>query len=71
MAEVIILESLLLWTAVIFARAQIAQKMGISPWYAFTTPLGAALFAAMMLTSTVRVMSGKGVQWKGRRYTPK
>jgi chlorobactene glucosyltransferase len=71
MAEVMILESLILWTAVIFARAQIGQKMEISPWYAFTTPLGAALFAAMMLTSTVRVISGRGVLWKGRRYAPK
>jgi hypothetical protein len=45
--------------------------MKISPWYAFTLPLGAALFAALMFQSTWRVLSGKGVIWKGRRYKPK
>ena len=45
--------------------------MGISPWYAFTLPLGAAVFAAMMFTSTWKVLSGKGVTWKGRMYGAK
>jgi hypothetical protein len=45
--------------------------MGISSWYAFTTPLGAAIFAAMMITSAFRVLTGKGVTWKGRLYAPK
>jgi hypothetical protein len=35
-----------------------------------TTPLGAGLFAAMMLKSAWNVLSGKGVVWKGRRYSP-
>jgi len=52
-------------------RARVAEAMDISAWYAFTTPLGAAVFAAMMLTSTWKVLSGKGVTWKGRMYTPK
>jgi hypothetical protein len=45
--------------------------MGISPWYAWTTPLGAGIFAAMMLTSAWKVLSGQGVTWKGRLYKPK
>jgi len=45
--------------------------MGISPWYAFTLPLGSAVFAGMMFTSAWRVLSGKGVIWKGRIYTQK
>jgi hypothetical protein len=45
--------------------------MEISPWYAFTTPLGAAVFAAMMIASAFQVISGKGVSWKGRMYAPK
>jgi chlorobactene glucosyltransferase len=71
MAAVVITESLIIWAFLICVRARVAQAMDISPWYASTTPLGAAVFAAMMLTSTWRVLSGKGVTWKGRMYTPK
>ena len=70
MAVVVILESLVFWAYMIFVRARIAQAMDISPWYALTTPIGAAVFAAMMVTSTFRVLSGKGVRWKGRIYAP-
>ena len=68
MAMTIILESLLLWTYMIYARSMIAHKMGISPWYSLTTPLGAAMFGAMMFTSAWNVLSRKGVTWKGRVY---
>jgi chlorobactene glucosyltransferase len=71
MAESVILESLLLWAHLIYNRVRVAHKMDISAWYAFTTPLGAAVFAAMMITSAFRVLTGKGVTWKGRMYTPK
>ncbi|RPJ25745.1 MAG: glycosyltransferase [Chloroflexi bacterium] len=71
LALTVILESLVLWAIVIYARARVAMGMGISPWYAFTLPLGAAVFAAMMLTSTWRVISGQGVMWKGRMYKSK
>jgi chlorobactene glucosyltransferase len=64
-------ESLVLWIAIIYARIRVAVGMGISPWYAFTLPLGAAVFAAMMFTSTWKVISGKGVTWKGRNYRQK
>lgn len=67
----VVAKSLLLWAIVIYARARVAVGMGISPWYALTLPLGAAVFAAMMFTSTWRVLSGKGVTWKGRMYAPK
>jgi len=68
MAMTVILESLLLWTYMIYARSMIALKMGISPWYSLTTPLGAAVFGAMMFTSAWNVLSRKGVTWKGRVY---
>jgi len=71
MAEAVLLESLIFWCYLIAVRACVARSMGISPWYALTTPLGAAVFAAMMITSAFRVISGKGVSWKGRRYLPK
>ncbi len=71
MAVSVILKSIILWTYVIYVRARVAKKMEISPSYAFSTPLGAGVFAAMMVTSTFRVLSGKGVTWKGRMYAPK
>jgi chlorobactene glucosyltransferase len=71
LALVVIFESLILWAIVIYVRARVAIGMGISPWYAITLPLGAAVFAAMMITSTWKVISGKGVTWKGRIYTQK
>jgi len=66
----VIIKSLVVWSALLLARALAARGMGISPWYTFTTPLGAGVFAAMMLTSAWKVLSGKGVTWKGRSYVP-
>ncbi len=67
----VIVKSLLVWSALLLARGLTARGMGIPAWYAFTTPLGAGIFAAMMLTSAWKVLSGKGVTWKGRLYSPK
>ncbi len=71
MALLVVIESLLLWGYLLFTRAKVAISMEISPWYALTTPLGAGVFAAMMLTSVWNVRSRKGVAWKGRRYGTK
>jgi chlorobactene glucosyltransferase len=70
LALTVMAQSLILWGIVIYARARVSVGMGISAWFAFTLPLGAALFAAMMFASTWKVLSGKGVSWKGRMYTP-
>ena len=71
MAVAVIIKSLILWAILIYARARVAIKSEISRWYAFTLPLGAMVFAAMMFASTWKVLSGKGVTWKGRMYTLK
>jgi hypothetical protein len=55
----------------LYYRAQVAREMGIPKGYALTTPLGAAVFAAMMLASAWKVLSGSGVTWRGRRYSQK
>ena len=70
MALGVIIKSLIVWGALLLARGLTAHGMGISPWYAFTTPLGAGIFAAMMLVSAWKVLSGRGVTWKGRSYSP-
>jgi chlorobactene glucosyltransferase len=68
MAWTATLEALTLWAYLIYARARTASQMAIPSWYAWTTPLGAAVFAAMMFASAWKVISGKGVTWKGRVY---
>lgn len=65
---VVILHALTVWCVLIFMRARVANKMNISAWYAMTTPLGAGVFAAMMLTSAWKILSGQGVTWRGRKY---
>jgi len=71
MALDVIIESLLLWGYLVFMRARVAANMKISSWYALTTPLGAGVFGAMMFTSAWKVVSRKGVTWKGRIYGAK
>ena len=67
----IILQALTVFGVLILMRVRVARAMNISAWYAWTTPLGAGVFASMMLTSAWKVISGTGVTWKGRLYKPK
>lgn len=69
-AMAIIIEALILWSVLIYVRSMVAHNMNIPRWYALTTPLGAAILAAMMFSSTWKVISGQGVTWRGRRYKP-
>ncbi len=62
-------EAALVWAYLLFWRVQGARSMRIHPAYALTLPLGAAVFAAMMFASTWKVLSGRGVTWKGRVYS--
>jgi hypothetical protein len=66
----VILEASILWTVLVYFRARVAKAMNTSAWYALTTPLGAAIFGAMMFTSAWNVITRKGVTWKGRTYQP-
>ena len=67
--SVVLIEALILWGYLIFWRILASRGMDIPTWYALTTPLGAGLFAAMMITSAWNVLSGAGVTWKGRTYS--
>lgn len=70
-ALLILGEALLVWGIIFYLRAEVAHDVRIPRWYAFTTPLGVAIFAAMMFTSAWKSLSGKGITWKGRTYDPK
>jgi chlorobactene glucosyltransferase len=68
--SVVLIEAILLWGYLIFWRIMASHGMGIPAWYALTLPIGAGVFAAMMITSAWNVLSGRGVTWKGRTYPP-
>jgi len=68
-AALLLLQSSTAWMYLLYWRIQDSRALGISPSSAFTLPLGASIFAAMMFASAYKVLSGQGVTWKGRRYT--
>ncbi len=70
-ALLIFAEAVLVWGIIFYLRAEVAHAMRIPRWYGFTIPLGAAILAAMMFTSTWKNLTGKGIRWKGRTYDPK
>ncbi len=69
-AAVVATEAVILWGYLLWMRIRAAQAFGISPLYAFTLPLGALVFTAMMVASAYKVLSHQGVTWRGRVYQP-
>ncbi len=61
-------EAALLWGYVLWMRLQVSHGFQIPGWYALSLPLGALVFTGMLFRSAYRVLSGKGVTWKGRTY---
>lgn len=44
-------------------------KTGIPRRYGWYAPVGYAMCGAILLNSTFRIVSGRGVEWRGRSYT--
>jgi cellulose synthase/poly-beta-1,6-N-acetylglucosamine synthase-like glycosyltransferase len=59
--------ALVIWGTQVFILMLICRKFEIPVSYALTTPLGLSLFYTALLTSTVNIVRGKGVAWKGRQ----
>lgn len=55
------------WLAQVLVLALSSRASEVSPAYALTAPLGLGLLYAMLFDSSIRITSGKGVTWKGRR----
>ncbi|HKV85666.1 MAG TPA: glycosyltransferase family 2 protein [Ktedonobacterales bacterium] len=51
-------------------RARLNAGLGVPRRYAWTHPLGAAIFTGILARSFWRVRSGRGVRWRGRTYQP-
>ena len=55
-------------TLALVVHAGTAKVMKASGWYALTLPLGAAIFAYMLIRSTVVTLRQGGVRWRGTFY---
>jgi glycosyltransferase involved in cell wall biosynthesis len=53
---------------VLAARAALALRFGHPLWSAALHPLGEAVLVALGIASWLSCRSGRGVEWKGRRY---
>jgi len=58
---------LLTWAAQVSIIAALNRRCKVPFAYALVTPLGFATLYTMLLDSTVRIVSGRGVTWKGRK----
>ena len=55
------------WLLQVLLMAIASKRSEVSVIYALTAPLGLALIYAMLFDSSVRITTGRGVTWKGRR----
>ena len=55
------------WSLQVLVLAMVSIGSEVSPAYALTAPLGLGLLYAMLFDSSIRITTGKGVTWKGRR----
>lgn len=65
------IEALAAAVAIVATSQRGIGMVGMPRATAFLQPLGTAVFAAIMANSTWRVLSGRGVEWRGRRYSGK
>jgi chlorobactene glucosyltransferase len=57
----------LVWVIQVSIFAVINLNWNVPVAYAFTVPLGHALFVAILFNSAFRITTGSGVTWKGRK----
>jgi chlorobactene glucosyltransferase len=63
--------AVLSWLLQVIVLAMASIRSQVSPAYALTAPLGLSLLYAMLFDSSIRITTGKGVTWKGRRIYEK
>lgn len=55
------------WLLQVVVLAMASRSSKVSPAYALTAPLGLGLMYAMLFDSSIRITTGRGVTWKGRK----
>lgn len=63
----IVVPAALSWLLQMLVLAIVSRRSEVSAVYALTAPLGLALIYAMLFDSGVRITTGRGVTWKGRK----
>jgi chlorobactene glucosyltransferase len=63
----LLIPAALSWLLQVLVLAMVGIRSEVSPAYALTAPLGLSLLYAMLFDSSIRITTGKGVTWKGRR----
>jgi len=64
-------EALAITVAIVSTASWGMRRAGFARRLALLQPLGTAVFAAIMLNSTISILSGRGIEWSGRRYHAK
>lgn len=64
---ILILPAALSWFTQVVVLALMSKRVGVSRAYALTAPLGLGVLYAMLFDSSIKITTGKGVTWKGRR----
>lgn len=55
------------WLLQVLVLAMVSKRSEVSPVYALTAPLGLGSLYAMLFDSSMRITTGRGVTWKGRK----
>ena len=63
----LLIPAALSWFMQVLVLAMVTTRSQVSPAYALTAPLGLSLLYTMLFDSSIRITTGKGVTWKGRR----
>jgi chlorobactene glucosyltransferase len=66
-SSLLLVPALGIWLIQVLTFAAVNKTFDIPLRYALTVPLGHALFVAILLNSALRIATGSGVMWKGRK----
>jgi chlorobactene glucosyltransferase len=63
----LLIPAALSWLIQALIIAIVSKRSGVRAVYSLTAPLGLGVLYAMLFDSSIRITTGKGVTWKGRR----
>jgi chlorobactene glucosyltransferase len=63
----LLVPTFLVWLVQVLIFATVNKRWDLPVVYALTVPLGHALFVAILINSALRIKTGRGVTWKGRK----
>lgn len=66
-ALLLFIPAALSWLLQVLVMAIVSRHSEVSPVYALTVPLGLGVMYAILFDSSIRITTGRGVTWKGRR----